>query len=134
MCAWCESAARKHRFVALYPCLTALEIMRLDGIHPPHSAETMLFVHNPESRWVLRQSKLRNGLVHLGLQDIASELDGASTADDAVRAYTRQDPEEVAIRVERHLDRLVDSLTTWLLTPTAQGESFLTALHRARLE
>ena len=131
LCAWCETAARKHRFVALFQSLTALEIMRRDGIHPPHSDEMMALLEDPESEWILGQSKLRNGLVHLGFEDIASSLNPGSTVDDAVRAYTGQNPEDVATRVENHLVRFVKLLTTWMLTPTARGDTFLGALHAA---
>ena len=105
--------------------------MRHDGVRPPRSEEMMAFLEDPESEWILGQSKLRNGLVHLGLQDIASSLDPGSTVDDAVRAYTGQNPDAVATRVENHLVRLVDLLTTWMLVPTASGDSFLGALHPA---
>ena len=131
LCAWCETAAHKHRFVALFQSLTALEIMRHDGVRPPRSDEMMEFLDGPESAWILGQSKLRNGLVHLGLQDIASGLEPGSTVDDAVRAYTGQDPDSVAGRVANHLVRFVDLLTTWMPAPTANGDSFLGALHSA---
>ena len=54
-----------------------------------------------------------------------------SPGGDAVRAYTGQDPDAVASRVKNHLARFVDLLTTWMLTPTARGDSFLGALHPA---
>jgi hypothetical protein len=131
LCGWCETAARKHRFVALFQSLTALEIMRHDGVRPPRSDEMMAFLEHPESEWVLGQSKLRNGLVHLGLQDIASSIVPGSTVDDAVRVYTGQAPDEIAERVESHLVRFVDLLTAWMLAPTVKGDVFLGALHSA---
>ncbi len=131
LCTWCWTAVRKHRFVALFQSLTALKTMRDDGIRPPHSDEMMAFLEDPESEWILGQSKLRNGMVHFGFQDIASSLSPGSTVDDVVRAYTGQNPDEVATRVENHLVRFVDLLTTWMVTPTARGDSFFGALHAA---
>lgn len=133
LCDWCEAAARKHRFVSLFQSMTALELMRRDGMTASQSREMAEFLEDPESLWMLRQAKLRNGLVHLGLQDIAPGLGSGSTINDAVRAYTSQDPEAFADRVLRHLTRLNSILTTWLLTPTADGHSFLNALHPAPL-
>lgn len=132
LCPWCEAAARKHRFVALFQALTALENMRADGTDTMHSEEALEFLDDPESVWVLGQSKLRNGLIHLGLQDIATTLGSGSTIDDVVRAYTGEDPEQVALRVLRHLTRFVDVLTRWMLSPTPHGKTFLAALHPAR--
>jgi hypothetical protein len=91
----------------------------------------LTFLDDPESVWVLGQSRLRNGLVHLGLQDIAATLGEGSTVDDAVRAYTGQSPDAVATRVGKHLARFVDHLTTWMLSPTSEGDTFLAALHPA---
>lgn len=133
LCAWCEAAARKHRFVALFQSLTALEIMRHNGGLASQRAEMMAFLDDPESVWVLGQSKLRNGLVDLGLQDIAASLGARSTVDDAVRAYTGQDPDAVATRVVNHLTRFVDLLTKWMLSPTPDGNLFLAAVHPAPL-
>ncbi|MBE4720121.1 hypothetical protein [Pseudarthrobacter sp. AB1] len=131
LCTWCRAAARKHRFVALFQSLTALETIRADGGSPPQSAEMFDFLDDPESAWVLGQSKLRNGLIHLGLQDIAGSLGTGNTVDDAVRAYTDQDPESVAVRIVNHLSRFVDLLTRWMLSPTPHGKTFLAALHHA---
>jgi hypothetical protein len=131
LCPWCEAAARKHRFVALFQALTALENMRADGTTTMHSEEALEFLDDPESEWVLGQSKLRNGLIHLGLQDIAKNLGTGSTFDDAVRAYTGQDPETVSVRVVTHLTRFVDVLTKWMLSPTPRGKTFIAALHPA---
>lgn len=134
LCAWCEAAARKHRFVTLFHSLTALNIMRKNSGRPTQSADMMAFLNHPESVWVLGQSKLRNGLVHLGLQDIAAGLDNGSTVDDAVRAYTGHDPDMVAVRVANHLNEFVERLTMWMLSPTPDGNLFLAAMHPARLE
>lgn len=53
LCVWCETAARKHRFVALFQSLTALDIMRRDGIRPQCSDEMMAFVEslNQSGSW-----------------------------------------------------------------------------------
>jgi hypothetical protein len=131
LCGWCEAAAQKHRFVALFQSLTALDIMRRNGVRAPQAAEMMAFLDDPESVWVLGQSKLRNGLVHLGLQDIASSLGPGTSTDDAVLAYTGERPNVVAGRVLNHLTRFVDVLTAWTLSPTADGNSFLAALRPA---
>lgn len=131
LCAWCEAAARKHRFVTLFHCLTALDIMRKNGGQASQSAEMMAFLEHPESVWILGQSKLRNGLVHLGLQDIAAGLNDESTVDDAVRAYTGHDSDTVAVRVVNHLTQFVDHLTAWMLSPTLDGNLFLAAMHPA---
>jgi hypothetical protein len=127
LCDWCESAARKHRFVALFQALTAIKILgekattRLPG-------QMAAFLRHPESMWILEQAKLRNGLVHLGLQDIASDLAAGSTIEDAVHAYTGQDPDEVARRVADHLFRFTDALTNWMLSPAPTGGKFHAAL------
>ncbi len=134
LCEWCEAAARKHRFIALFQSLTALEIMRNGDVQAALPAGMKAFLDDPESVWVLGQSKLRNGLVHLGLQDIAGSLSLGSTVDDAVRAYTGQDPDTVAARVANHPTRFVDLLTEWMLLPTSDGDMFLGALHPAPLE
>lgn len=131
LCPWCEAAARKHRFIALFQSLEALTILRANGAQSRRSTEMMEFLEEPESAWVLKQRKLRNGLVHLGLQDIASSLRPGSTMDDAVRAYTEQDPDTVATRVADRLDRFIDVLTRWMLSPTSDGRLFLSALHPA---
>lgn len=131
LCPWCEAAARKRRFIVLFQSLTALTIMRANGGLDSRSEEALAFLDDPESVWVLAQSKLRNGLVHLGLQDIAAALDSGSTVDDVVRAYTRQDSNVVATRVAKHLRQFVEHLTTWMLSPTLDGGTFLAALHRA---
>jgi hypothetical protein len=104
--------------------------MRADGTTTMHSEEVLAFLDDPESVWVLGQSKLRNGLIHLGLQDIAKNL-GTGTVDDAIRAYTGQDPDAVSDRVERHLNRFVDVLTRWMLSPTPNAKTFMAALHSA---
>lgn len=95
------------------------------------AAAVSAFLNEPESVWALGQSRLRNGLVHLGLQDIASRLGPGSTPDHAVLAYTGEAPETVAARVMDHLTRLANLLTGWTLTPTTDGSSFLAALHPA---
>ncbi len=92
------------------------------------------FLDDPDSVWVLGQSRLRNGLVHLGLQDIAGSLGLGSTVDDAVCAYTGQHPDTVAARVVNHLTRFVDLLTEWMLSPTSDGNTFLGAIHPAPQE
>lgn len=134
LCPWCEAAARKHRFIALFQSLEALTILRANGAQPRQAAEMMEFLDEPESAWVLEQRKLRNGLVHLGLQDIASQLGSGATIDDAVRVYTGQDSGIVATRVVDRLDRFVDILTRWMLSPTEKGRLFLDALHPAPSE
>lgn len=131
LCPWCEAAARKHRFVALFQALTAVANMRADGTTTLHSEEVLAFLDDPESVWVLGQSKLRNGLIHLGLQDIAKNLRTGSTIDDAIRAYTGQDPDAVSDRVVRHLNHFVDVLTRWMLSPTPNAKTFMAALHSA---
>lgn len=132
LCPWCEVGARKHRFVALFQALTALQNMRADGATIVQFEGVLEFLDDPETVWVLGQSKLRNGLVHLGLQDIASSLGTRSTIDDAVRAYTGEDPETVSIRVLKHLTRFVDFLTRWMLSPPPRTETFVAALRPAR--
>lgn len=100
LCSWCETAARKHRLLALFQSLTALEVMLANGVQTSWSAAVSAFLNEPESVWALGQSRLRNGLVHLGLQDIASSLGPGSTPDDAVRAYTGEAP-DTSRRVSR---------------------------------
>ena len=134
LCEWCEAATRKHRFIALFQSLTALDIMRSGDLHAFLPASMKAFLDDPESVWVLGQAKLRNGLVHLGLQDIAGSLGLGSTIDDAVYAYTRQGADTVAARVVNHLTRFVDLLTEWMLSPTSDGDMFLGALRPAPLE
>ena len=75
------AAVRKHRFVALFQSLTALKIMRDDGIRPPHSDEMMAFLEDPESEWILEQSKLRTEWFILGFRTLlrASVLEAPST-------------------------------------------------------
>lgn len=97
----------------------------------PVSEDVSRLLDDPESAWILSQSGLRNGLVHLGLQDIASGMPTGSTVDDATRAYTRHDPDAVAERVSNHLVRFVDVLTDWMLSPTSRGDSFMGSLHPA---
>lgn len=134
LCLWCEFAARKHQFIALFQSLKALDIMRQNGINPPRASAIMAFLDEPESVWILGQSKLRNGLVHLGLQDIASNLGPGSTIHDAVRAYTGLESDTVAARTLNHLTRFVSLLTAWMLSPSSDGSLFLSALHRASLK
>lgn len=131
LCGWCEAAAQKHRFVALFQSLTALDVMRHNGVRARNGTEMMEFLDDPESVWVLGQSKFRNGLVHLGLQDIASSLGPGSSTGDAVFTYTGQQPNVVAARVLDHLTRFADVLTTWALSPTDDGRSFLAAMRPA---
>ena len=107
--------------------------MRQKGIRAPRSIDMMAFLDEPESVWVLGQSKLRNGLVHLGLEDIASSLETGNTIHDAVRAYTGLESNEVAARTVNHLARFVSLLTSWMLSPTADGKFFLSALQPAAL-
>ena len=130
-CRWCEVAARKHRFVALYQALTALDILRRDGVQPSRSTEAMDLLDDPEFLWVLRQSKLRNGMVHLGLQDISSSVRPGHTANDVIRIYSGEEPDAFDNRVTAQLGQLVDVLTRWMLSPTDDGRSFLAALHPA---
>lgn len=131
LCPLCEVAARKHRFVALFQSLTALADMRAAGTAVVNAEEAFDFLDDPQSVWVAGQSKLRNGLIHLGLQDIAKSLGTGSTADDAVRAYTGQEPETVSVRVFTHLTRFVDVLTRWMLSPPPHGKTFMAALRPA---
>lgn len=128
-CQWCETGARKHRFVALFQSLTALTILR--NATPEALSEDMsALLAEPESEWVLNQSKLRNALVHLGMQDIASEIKPGDTINDALAAYTNLAADEVAARVSEHLSRFVMVLTSWMLTPAVGGKSFMAALRR----
>lgn len=131
MCPWCETAARKHRFVALFQSLTALTILR-DASPDSVGHEMRALLAEPESKWLLDQGKLRNGLVHLGMQDVATSIRTGDTVDDAVAAYTGVAADEVAARVSDHLTRFTEVLTSWMLTPTAGGDSFMKALHKAR--
>lgn len=131
LCGSCEAAARKHRFIALFQSLNALKLLREGNVRTPLSEDVNRLLDEPESAWILSQSGLRNGLVHLGLQDIALDLPTGSTVDDATRAYTGHDPDAVADRVSNHLMRFVDLLTGWMLSPTPRGDSFMGVLHPA---
>lgn len=125
----CEAGARKHGFVALFQSLTALTILR-DAAPEAFSQDMLALLAEPESEWLLGQSKLRNGLIHLGMQDVASKIKPGDTIDDAVAAYTNLAADEVAARVSEHLSRFVTVLTSWMLTPPVGGSSFMAALHR----
>lgn len=99
-CGSCEQAARKHRFITLFQSLNALTI--LSNSPTQLSPDMHSLLRDPDSIWILNQSRLRNGLVHLGLQDIASDLPVGSTVEDAVRAYSGDQPDVVADRVSSH--------------------------------
>ncbi|MDD1477949.1 hypothetical protein [Arthrobacter sp. H16F315] len=129
VCQRCEAGAQKHRFVALFQSLTAVTILR-DATPEVFSEDMLALLADPESEWLLAQSKLRNGLIHLGMQDIASKIGPGETIDDAVAAYTGLEAHEVATRVSQHLSRFVTILTSWMLTPRVGGKSFMAALHR----
>ncbi|WP_091470891.1 hypothetical protein [Paenarthrobacter nitroguajacolicus] len=129
VCQWCEAGARKHRFVALFQSLTAVTILR-DARPEVFSEDMIALLAEPETEWLLAQSKLRNALIHLGMQDIASKIKPGETLDHVVATYTDLHADEVAVRVSDHLSRFVTILTKWMLTPPVDGNSFMAALHR----
>lgn len=127
-CAWCAQAAKKHRFVALYQGLMALEDLRTER---PASvpAEISSFLEDERTRWVLSNAKLRNGLIHLGLQDIASKLRPGDSIDDAVTLYTGLPADDAEERTKERLGALEGALSTWMLAAPPSGLSFADALH-----
>ncbi|MFF1831165.1 hypothetical protein [Paenarthrobacter sp. NPDC058040] len=128
-CLACEAGARKHRFVALFQSVTSLAILR--KVAPELvPAEMHAFLDEPESQWLLSQRKLRNGLIHLGMQDIAPQIKPGDTIDHAVAIYTKLAADEVSARISDHLSRFITVLTTWMLKPTTEGKIFMTALRR----
>lgn len=133
-CDWCEMAANKHRFVALFQSVTALVMMRDERSipDPPEAVTAILDSH--DATWLLKQSRLRNGLIHLGLQDIASSLSKGDGVDVVVRTYSGLDPTLVSQRVNNLLSALLEALTTWMLEPDSRGNSFLEALRTANID
>ncbi|WP_420366046.1 hypothetical protein AAEP80_04085 [Curtobacterium sp. L3-7] len=127
-CSWCETAARKHRFVALYQGLLALHDLRREqpAFVPANVSD---LIDDERTRWVLMNDKLRNGLIHLGMQDIASRLHRGDSPDEAISAYTGLTGDEVDERTKERLYTLGETLTTWMLTPPPSGPSFADALH-----
>lgn len=130
-CSWCEQAAAKHRFVALFQTLKALSIMRSTESSRSSPRQLNLILDEPESQWVLDNAKLRNGLIHLGLQDIALRLDHASTIDEVILAYSGESAEAVNARVARHLETVFQMLTSWATAAPSSKRSFRDALHPA---
>lgn len=127
-CGWCAPAARKHRFVALYQATMALQDLRSE--QPDYvPAKVSEFLDDERTRWVLLNSKLRNGFIHLGLQDIASSLSLGASIDDAVTAYTGLTADKADERVNERLHALGETLTTWMLAAPSSGPSFTEALH-----
>lgn len=127
-CSWCASAARKHRLIALYQGTLALQDLR-DGQPDKVPAGVSRYIDDERTRWVLQNSKLRNGLIHLGLQDIASSLSPGATIDDAVAAYTGLTADETDELVKERLHVLGETLTTWMLSRPSTGRTFTEALH-----
>ncbi|WP_396289848.1 hypothetical protein [Curtobacterium sp. KT1] len=127
-CAWCRTAAKKHRFVALFQTLTALKILQADAPDsvPPKVTELL---DEADSQWVLAQRRLRNGLVHLGMQDVREKIRAGDDAAAAFAAYTGGSP-NVDARVITHTARVLDVLTDWMLTPPQGGKTFESALRR----
>jgi hypothetical protein len=86
-------------------------------------------LEDERTRWVLSNAKLRNGLVHLGLQDIASELRPGDSIDDAITAYTGLTADDAEERTKERLYALGEALSTWMLAAPPSGPSFADALH-----
>lgn len=133
-CTWCISAAKKHRFVALYQSLMALKILRGELGVTALPGRVLAFLDSPDAVWLLQQSKLRNGLVHLGLQDIAAFIKPGGDVDQVVYLYTSEEPDEFAGRVSGLLEMLVSTLTDWMLEKDLHGNSFMEALGPANVD
>jgi hypothetical protein len=117
-CGWCALAARKHRFVATFQSLKALQILHNRGEHALPDRVTAL-LDRPDAAWLMEHEKLRNALVHLGMQDIRDRIERGHGVDAAVAAYTGQAASEVDARTSQVLRELVEAMTEWILTPPA---------------
>jgi hypothetical protein len=126
-CAWCETAARKHQFVTLFQVLTALEILQRSD---PESVPPRIWhlLQEAESQWLLSQRRLRNGLVHLGMQDIGDRVQVGDGVESAVTAYTGEESDVVAARVSALTAHVVDVLSDWMMTPNRSKATFQSAL------
>lgn len=128
-CDWCAMGAERHRFIALFHASAALLHLEKNekGILP----ETLQRVlGSADGSWLLAQSKLRNGLVHYGLEDISGSIDGQADLASVFAAYTELPADEVSRRVSTQLRHLDAELTSWMMSPAPRGRGLASVLRR----
>lgn len=121
-CAECSNAALKHRFVVLYQACSSIARFSLSS-HPNVRAEVADLLNSDDSRTILSPSfrRLRNGLVHLGLGDVAARLPAAPDLGHVIVAYTGMEPADFDDLVDRGLSALAAGLNSWALSPAPDG-------------
>jgi hypothetical protein len=132
-CPACDRAARKHRFIVLYQALLSLELLRdadrdLGRIGAAH-VEEALRQHNDVDLLGVPFRRLRNGWLHLGTTDLATELSADATSTDLVRGYAGMDLDEFDAVVDGALDDTARALNAWILQSDPRGRTLLDHLH-----
>ena len=132
-CPACVRAARKHRFIVLYQALRSLELLRVSGrglgrVGAAH-VEEALRQHKDVDLLSAPFRRLRNGWLHLGTTDLATELTADATSTDLVRGYADMDLDAFDAVVDRALDDVARALNVWILQPYARGRTLLDHLH-----
>jgi len=130
-CRACVRAARKHRFIVTHQALRSLELLRDGGrdlgrVGAMH-VEDALRQHNYLLSAPFR--RLRNGWLHLGTTDLATELSADATSTDLVRGYADMAPEELDAVVDGALDDIARALNAWILRPDPRGRTLRDHLH-----
>ena len=130
-CPACVRAARKHRFIVLYQALRSLELLRdadrdLGRVGATH-VEAALRDHDELLGVPFR--RLRNGWLHLGTTDLATELPSDATSTDLVRGYADMDLDAFDSVVDGALDEIARVLNMWILQPDKRGRTLLDDLH-----
>jgi len=134
-CGNCRFAALKHRFVVLYQTARSLEILsNEDHTGRPETLEFFgtLFSDKLVSRILERRFKaLRNGLVHLGLGDVADQVALDASANGLIGAYTGLTGQDFENLVDQSLSSLLDLAMEFLVTSRIGGNGLFSVMHPA---
>lgn len=131
-CASCEVAALKHRFVVLHQAMQSLHQLgtRLESFRPIAVSHLQPLVESPGLSAVVSRPfrRLRNGWLHLGFDDIASDLPQGATILTPISVYTQMQAPEFAELVDQGLNEIAVGLGAWLTEAGPDGSTLFNYL------
>lgn len=126
-CILCAVAALKHRFVVLHHAVQSLNQLgtRLETLRPLAATHLQPLLDSSSLSTVVDRPfrQLRNGWLHLGLDDIASHLPQEVTILTPISAYTQMEVLEFTELVDRGLNEIAVELGTWLTEAGPDGST-----------
>ncbi|MFF2300802.1 hypothetical protein [Arthrobacter sp. NPDC058127] len=126
-CGSCDAASLKHRFVVLHHAARSIEQLytRVEGLPPIAVDHVSSLAESADLKTVTAQPfrRLRNGWLHLGLGDIATDLPARPNVLSPVLAYTQMEIPAFAALLDRSLDQVAEGIGCWLAEPGPDGSA-----------